>query len=92
MWNDPDLPDQWELVARRSHYGWGSAVFELLTNMIWGLLGGGGPERLLSRPVTWTIRHKSSGETRTVTASSANEAATKINNGEFDSRPTPAPP
>jgi hypothetical protein len=40
--------------------------------------------------ITWTVRQKSTGITRQVTADSESEAADKIANGRFDAEPAVA--
>src|SRR5215468_3699669 len=74
MSNCVELSDEWEVVARHGNYSYAWIA----------LLFGGAPE---PDSVTLTIRHKSTGATRTVTAYREREAITKINNGQFDGVP-----
>src|SRR5262249_57192930 len=74
MSNGVELSDEWEVVARHGNYSYAWIA----------LLFGGAPE---PDSVTLTIRHKSTGATRTVTAYREREAITKTNNGQFDGAP-----
>jgi hypothetical protein len=81
MSSPPDLSDQWEIVARHGNYGW--VVFQALLGTLLAATGSGS-WALRPNSVTWTVRHKPTGSTRTVTAFSADEAITKVNSGQFD--------
>jgi hypothetical protein len=82
MFNYPELSGQWEVVARHANYGWGIIALQVLLGiLVFEVVAFSAP-----RTFTWRIRHKSTGETRTVTANSADDAVTKINNGQFEGR------
>ena len=66
------IPEDWEVVSRKTNHWWLGAFFVVL-------LEG------LGSSVTWTVRQKSTGITRRVTALSESEAANKIAKGYFDS-------
>jgi hypothetical protein len=72
------ISEDWEIVSRKTN-SWWIAIF-LWT--ISGLLGGGemGPRS----SATWTVRQKSTGITKRVTADSESEAAGLIAKGYFD--------
>jgi hypothetical protein len=80
----PELSDQWEVVTRHGNYGWGNIILEFLAGLLLGGVGGVAEPR----SITWTVRHKSTGEARTVTAKTAEEVIAKINNGQFDTPPS----
>jgi hypothetical protein len=80
MSSPPELSDQWEVVERHGNYG---VVFQALLGMLLAATGSGS-WALTPNSVTWSIRHKPTGATRTVTAFSADEAITKVNSGQFD--------
>jgi hypothetical protein len=81
MSRPPELSDQWEVVKRQGNYGW--VVFQALLGMLLAATGSGSWAPT-PNSVTWTVRHKPTGATRTVTAFSADEAITKVNSGQFD--------
>jgi hypothetical protein len=81
MSSPPELPDQWEIVARHGNYGW--VVFQALLGMLFAATGSGSWALPPTSTSTWTVRHKPTGATRTVTASSEDEAITKVNSGQF---------
>jgi len=71
----------WDVVSRKTH----SPVMHL----IWMFLQiplAAGPIDVHSN-VTWTLRHRSTGEIRRVTANSESEAAERIMAGKFDWKP-----
>jgi hypothetical protein len=84
MSSPPELSDQWEIVERHGNYGW--VAFQALFGM---LLAATGSASWVLTPssVKWTVRHKPTGATRTVTAFSEDEAITKVKSGQFDREP-----
>jgi hypothetical protein len=73
-----DIPDDWEVVSRKIKRHWIATIF-LNTIFLWLL---NAPE--IFSTVTWTVRQKSTGVTKRVTASSEREAADKIAKDWFD--------
>jgi hypothetical protein len=73
------ISEDWEIVSRKTN-SWWIAIFVWI---IFDLLGGSemGPRS----SATWTVRQKSTGITKRVTADSEGEAADKIAKGYFDS-------
>jgi hypothetical protein len=74
-----DIPDDWEVVSRKIKRYWIATIF---INIIFSWL--------LSDPeifstVTWTLRQKSTGVIKRVTANSESEAAERFAKGYFDS-------
>jgi hypothetical protein len=67
-----ELPENWEVVCRKTNHFW-------ITTLLGFFLDG-----VVQASVTWTVRQKSTGITRRVTADSEWEAADKIANGQFD--------
>jgi hypothetical protein len=65
------IPEDWEVVSRKTNHWWIGAFF---------ILSLAGPHS----SVTWTIRQKSTGVTKRVTARSESEVADIIANGWFD--------
>jgi hypothetical protein len=70
------LADDWEIVAQRTN---DKSLFWLL--MLVAIPLGEYPAR---SSVTWTIRHRSTGVVRRVTAPSLSEARDKVLQGAFD--------
>jgi hypothetical protein len=64
------ISEDWEIVSRRTNHFWIGTFFIFLE----------GP----GSDATWTVRQKSTGITRRVTADSTSEAADKIAKGLFD--------
>jgi hypothetical protein len=80
MLENPTLSDEWEIIARHGNYGWGRFLIAAMLGVV-----GQAPEISASpKSVTLTVRHKSDGSVRTVTASNEREAENKINRGQFD--------
>jgi hypothetical protein len=71
-------PDDWEIVSRKTNRPW----FKSFLMIVLGLVMQDNPGVFSS--VTWTVRQKSNGETKRVTALSESAAADKIANREFD--------
>jgi len=70
------LPDDWEILGRHGNYGWWLVLLDLV------FLTPGTPPQT----VTLTVRQKSTGATRTVTAHNERAAITRIIDGQFDSK------
>ncbi|HEY6258005.1 MAG TPA: hypothetical protein VIY51_19655 [Xanthobacteraceae bacterium] len=70
------MSEDWETLDRKINYRWITSFFMVIL----GLLH---PTRLHSS-ATWTVRQKSTGLVRRVTADSESEAADKIAKGWFD--------
>jgi hypothetical protein len=71
----------WDVVSRKTN--------RPILHLIWILLqipAAAAPMDIHSS-VTWTLRNRSTGETRCVTADSEIEAAERITAGKFDRRP-----
>jgi hypothetical protein len=71
---DAALPDDWEIVRRHGNYQWWLVLLDLMS-----LAPGTPPEA-----VTLTVRQKSTGATRTVTAHNECAAIRRIIDGRFD--------
>ena len=73
-----DIPDDWEVVSRKIERYWITTIF---INIIffWA------PYPQILSTVTWTLRQKSTGVIKRVTADSESEAVEKIAKGYFDS-------
>jgi hypothetical protein len=71
------VPEDWEIVSRKTNNFW----FEIFVTLILGWFQGATHPH---SSATWTIRQKSTGITRRVTALSEREAADKIAKGWFD--------
>jgi hypothetical protein len=67
------MSEDWEIVSRKTNYHWSQIVFTLLF------------DDLAFSDVTWTVRQKSTGVMKRVTAYRESEAADKIAKGYFDS-------
>ena len=72
------MSEGWEIVSRKTNRPW----FKSFLMIVLGLVVQDNPGVFSS--VTWTVRQKSTGVTRRVTANSKSEAADKIANGWFD--------
>jgi hypothetical protein len=68
------LPDDWEIVRRHGNYRWWVVLLDLVS-----LAPGSPPET-----VTLTVRQKSSGAIRTVTAHNERAAISRIIDRQFD--------
>jgi hypothetical protein len=75
------LPDDWEIVRRHGNYRWWVVLLDLVS-----LAPGSPPEAPGSPPetVTLTVRQKSSGAIRTVTAHNERAAISMIIDRRFD--------
>ncbi len=74
-----DAFDDWETIGRKTN----DKASALIGLLLWPLfLLTGSPT--LPSSVTWTIRHKQTGDVRRVTAHTKDLAALKIAAGEFD--------
>ena len=66
------IPEDWEIVSRKTNYRWEQIVLTLLF------------DDLAYSDAAWTVRQKSTGITKRVTADNRSEAANQIVNGCFD--------
>jgi hypothetical protein len=73
-----DLSNDWELVSRRARGG-SPGVLSALRSMLVR-----DPAKT-PQPFTWTLRHRTTGRIRRLTARTELEATVKIANGLFDS-------
>jgi hypothetical protein len=64
------IPEDWEVVSRKAKHPWLGVLLAICD---------------IYSDVTWTVRQKSTGVMKRVTASSERDAAEKIANGWFDS-------
>jgi len=71
---DIAFPDDWEIVRRHGNYRWWLVLLDLVSQA-----PGTPPET-----VTLTVRQKSTGATRTVTAHNECAAIRRIIDGQFD--------
>jgi hypothetical protein len=71
--NAHEVQTEWEIVDRRGNYGW----LGILTMLFMG--SGAEPTS-----ITLTVREKSTGTTKTITAYTDGEAAAKLANRQFD--------
>jgi len=69
--------EDWEIVSRKTNRPW----FTSFLMIVLGLVMQDNPGVFSS--VTWTVRQKSTGMTKRVTANSESAAANKIANGWF---------
>jgi hypothetical protein len=78
------IAEDWEIVSCEINYTWKrTLVMQLLVGLL--TLGWSGPDSVyFSSGATWTVRQKSTGSLRRVTASNRSEAADNINKGLFD--------
>jgi hypothetical protein len=72
------IPEDWEVVGRETNHPWITTFFVFILGLI-----SFDPTGLHSS-VTWTVRQKSTGIVKRVTARSETEAADKIAKGWFD--------
>jgi hypothetical protein len=73
------IPEDWEIVSRKTNGFW----IEIFLTFTLGLLLNN--QAYPHSSVTWTVRQKSTGITKRVTADTESEAADKIAKGYFDS-------
>lgn len=73
-----DLSTDWELVSRRARDG-SPGILSTLRSMVARDVSS------TSQPFTWTLRHRTTGRVRRLTARTELEATVKIANGLFDS-------
>ena len=78
--------EDWEILSCKLHYGWRTVLlyqlFGILADFLMlGQAGGPDPYR---GDATWTVRQKSTGIVKRVTASSKSQAADNVANGLFD--------
>ena len=78
------IPEDWEVVSRKTNRPWITTFFVFIIGLISFDATG------FHSIVTWTVRQKSTGITKRVTADSESEAADKIANGRFDAEPAVA--
>jgi hypothetical protein len=71
------LADDWEIVAQRTNKPFLFWLLILVAIPLWWI-----PPTYSS--ITWTIRHRSTGVVRHVTAHSLSEATEKVLQGAFD--------
>jgi hypothetical protein len=74
------ISEDWEIVSRKTYRRWIASFFMVVL----GLFLEGYPPGINSS-VTWTVRQKSTGMVRRVTAASESQAAAMIAKGLFDS-------
>jgi hypothetical protein len=72
--------DDWEILACKVRYSWGATLIALL----FSLLPGGSMIDSIHLNATWTIRQKSTGVVKRVTAGNKSEAAAYAAKGQFD--------
>jgi hypothetical protein len=72
------IPEDWEVVGRETNHPWTTTFFVFILGLISFDATG------FHSSVTWTVRRKSTGITKRVTAGSESEAADKIAKGWFD--------
>jgi hypothetical protein len=73
-----DIAPGWEIIAQKTRNPVAHMVFILLQILLLHA------EPLNRSNVTFTVRHRETGETRTITARSRTEAAARIEEGRFD--------
>ena len=73
------LSDDWEILSCKTHYSWAVALFAFLLSLLSGSL----PDSVHLN-ATWTVRQKSTGLVRRVTANNKSEAAEHVAKGLFD--------
>jgi hypothetical protein len=74
-----NIPDDWEVVSRNIKRYWIATIFTTII-FCWLL-----NDPVIFSTVTWTVRQKSTGVIKQVTANSESEAAEMIAQGCFDS-------
>jgi hypothetical protein len=74
-----NIPEDWEVVSKSVKRHW---IATILGNVVLGLLLDSLP--MIFSDVTWTVRQKSTGTIRRVTADSESQAAVMITKGYFD--------
>jgi hypothetical protein len=72
------MSEDWEIMSRKTNRPW----FTSFLMIVLGLVMQDNPGVFSN--VTWTVRQKSTGMTKRVTANSESAAANKIANGWFD--------
>jgi hypothetical protein len=77
------LSEDWEILSCKVHYTWANTLATLLASLVGGLVGGGLPDSI-HESATWTVRQKSSGLVKWVTARDKSEAAEFVSKGLFD--------
>ena len=74
------IPEDWEVVNRKINRQWIMSILMLIPELILDV-----PYlTILHSSATWTVRQKSTGVIKRVTALSESEAADKIAKGYFD--------
>ena len=74
------IPEVWEVVSRKINRQWIMSILMLIPELILDVQH----LTILHSSATWTVRRKSTGVTKRVTANSESEAADKIAKGWFD--------
>jgi hypothetical protein len=73
------ISEDWEVLSRKTHHPWITSFFIVVVGLVKEESAG------FHSSATWTVRQKSTGIVRRVTAASESEAVDMIAKGLFDS-------